>query len=178
MVPAIINDSRLWEGSWSDSAVQEDAQTGVYTDPSSLKFVHHHGENFHVDGPHILDPSPQRTPFLFQAGTSPAGIAFGSKHAEGVFVSAPSPHILAPRIKIIREEASKAGRDPQSIKVFGIFTPILGRTQEEAEEKYREALSLASPEAGLAFYSSNIGIFSHLSIYGAVVADCDRYRSQ
>ncbi|OJJ61558.1 hypothetical protein ASPSYDRAFT_199404 [Aspergillus sydowii CBS 593.65] len=149
---------KLWEGSWSDSALKEDSQTGVYTDPSSLKFVHHHGENFHVDGPHILDPSPQRTPFLFQAGTSPAGIAFGSKHAEGVFVSAPSPYILAPRIQIIREEARKAGRDPQSVKVFGIFTPILGRTEEEAEEKYQEALRLASPEAGLAFYSSNIGI--------------------
>jgi alkanesulfonate monooxygenase SsuD/methylene tetrahydromethanopterin reductase-like flavin-dependent oxidoreductase (luciferase family) len=28
-------------------------------------------------------PSPQRTPVLFQAGTSKSGRAFASKHAEG-----------------------------------------------------------------------------------------------
>ncbi|KAL4799629.1 luciferase-like domain-containing protein [Aspergillus venezuelensis] len=137
---------KLWEGSWSDEALKEDAESGVYTDPSQLKFVHHHGDRFH------------RTPFLFQAGTSPAGIAFGSKHAEGIFVSAPSPHILAPRIKVIREAATKAGRDSSSVKVFAIFTPILGKTEDDANEKYQEALKYASAEGGLAFYSSNIGV--------------------
>lgn len=150
--------NRLWEGSWSDEALKEDKESGLYTDPTKIKHVHHHGEHFHVDGPHILDPSPQRTPFLFQAGTSPAGIAFGARHAEGIFVSAPSPHILAPRVKTIRETAAQAGRDPQSIKVFAIFTPIIGRTQEEADAKYQEALKYASAEGGLAFFSANIGI--------------------
>ncbi|KAL4907730.1 hypothetical protein BDW74DRAFT_166392 [Aspergillus multicolor] len=149
---------KLWEGSWSHTALQEDPLSGIYTDPSLIKPVHHHSPNFHVDGPHILDPSPQRTPFLFQAGTSPAGIAFGARHAEGIFVSAPSPHILAPRIKNIRAEAARARRDPRSIKVFAIFTPILGRTTEEAQDKYKQALEFASVEGGLAFYSSNIGV--------------------
>ncbi|KAJ6072780.1 hypothetical protein N7467_010865 [Penicillium canescens] len=149
---------KLWEGSWADDALQENAETGVYADPSRIKYIHHHGEHFKFDGPHILDPSPQRTPFLFQAGTSPAGVAFGAKHAEGIFVSAPSPHILAPRIKAIREEAARVGRDPRSVKVFAILTPIVGRTDEEAQEKYREALANASEEAGLAFFSGGSGI--------------------
>lgn len=149
---------RLWEGSWADDALQEDTKTGVYADPSRIKYIHHHGEHFQFDGPHILDPSPQRTPFLFQAGTSPAGVAFGAKHAEGIFVSAPSPHILAPRIQAIREEAAKNGRDPRSVKVFAILTPIVGRTEEEAQAKYREALANASEEAGLAFFSGGSGI--------------------
>ncbi|KAJ5739722.1 hypothetical protein N7533_012506 [Penicillium manginii] len=149
---------KLWEGSWGEDALKEDAETGIYTDPSRIKYVHHHGAKFHVDGPHILDPSPQRTPFLFQAGTSPAGIAFGAKHAEGIFVSAPSPNVLAPRVKEIRAAAEKAGRDPRSVKVFAILTPILGRTEEEAQAKYREALSNASEEAGLAFFSGGNGI--------------------
>jgi alkanesulfonate monooxygenase SsuD/methylene tetrahydromethanopterin reductase-like flavin-dependent oxidoreductase (luciferase family) len=147
----------LWESSWSPSALVEDPISGVYTDPTQIRTVHHSSENFTLDAPHILDPSPQRTPFLFQAGTSPAGIAFGAKHAEGIFVSAPSPHILAPRVKAIREAAAKNGRDPASLKVFAIFTPILGRTEEEAKAKYGEALKFASAEGGLAFYSSNIG---------------------
>ncbi|KAL2798659.1 luciferase-like domain-containing protein [Aspergillus keveii] len=149
---------KLWESSWSDTALIEDPISGIYTDPTQIRTIHHGSENFTVDAPHILDPSPQRTPFLFQAGTSPAGIAFGAKHAEGIFVSAPSPHILAPRVKAIREAATKNGRDPASLKVFAIFTPILGRSEEEAKAKYEEALKYASAEGGLAFYSSNIGV--------------------
>ncbi|KAL3490307.1 luciferase-like domain-containing protein [Aspergillus germanicus] len=143
--------------SWKATLI-EDPISGIYTDPTQIKAIYHASENFTVDAPHILDPSPQRTPFLFQAGTSPAGIAFGAKHAEGIFVSAPSPHILAPRVKAIREAAAKNGRNPGSLKVFAIFTPILGRTDEEAKAKYEEALKYASVEGGLAFYSSNIGV--------------------
>ncbi|KAL2812209.1 luciferase-like domain-containing protein [Aspergillus granulosus] len=153
-----INVCRLWESSWSPTALLEDSERGIYSDASQIRTVNHTGTHFTVHAPQILDPSPQRTPFLFQAGTSPAGIAFGSKHAEGIFVSAPSPLILAPRIKEIREAAKGHGRDPSSLKFFAIFTPILGRTEEEAREKYEEALKNASVEGGLIFYSSNIGV--------------------
>ena len=120
--------------------------------------MHHRGENFNLDGIHILDPSPQRTPFLFQAGTSPAGIGFGTTHAEAIFVAAITPQVLAPKVKIIREEAAKRGRDPSSIKIFPVFTPIIGRTEEEAKQKYEDALKYANPEAGLAFFSGGSGI--------------------
>lgn len=83
---------------------------------------------------------------------------FAAKHAEAVFVSAPSPHILAPRIANIRAEAAKAGRDPRSIKVFSTLTPVIGATEEEAQAKYQRALAFANEEAGLAFYSSGAGI--------------------
>ncbi len=85
-------------------------------------------------------------------------MSFAAKHAEGIFVSAPSPHILAPNIKEIRAKAAAFGRDPQSIKVLAIMTPIIGRTVEEAEAKYQEALKYASHEGGLAFFSGQTGI--------------------
>lgn len=50
------------------------------------------------------------------------------------------------------------GRDPESVKVFAIMTPIIGRTSEEAQAKYEEALKYASVEGGLAFFSANSGI--------------------
>jgi hypothetical protein len=87
-----------------------------------------------------------------------AGMTFAATHAEGVFVSAPSPHILAPRVANIRATAAALGRDPQSIKIFAVITPIIGRTEEEAQAKYQEALKYTSTEGGLTFYSGNAGI--------------------
>lgn len=85
-------------------------------------------------------------------------MTFAATHAEGVFVAAPSPHILAPRVANIRKEATAQGRDPQSIKIFAVITPIIGHTDDEAQAKYQEALKYAGAEGGLSFYSGNAGI--------------------
>jgi len=77
---------KLWEGSWRDDAVKKNKETGQYADPDLIRQIHHKGKYFNVPGPHLSEPSPQRTPFLFQAGTSKAGKAFGAKHAEAIFV--------------------------------------------------------------------------------------------
>ncbi|EXJ94476.1 hypothetical protein A1O1_02872 [Capronia coronata CBS 617.96] len=73
-------------------------------------------------------------------------------------MSAPSPQILVGRVKTLRKAAAKAGRDPRSIQVFATVTPIIGRIEEEAKEKYEEALRYANHEAGLAFWSGTTGI--------------------
>ncbi|KAH8882136.1 putative dibenzothiophene desulfurization enzyme A, partial [Thozetella sp. PMI_491] len=149
---------KIWEGSWADDALKEDAEREIYAEYSRIRVIHHNGEHFKVDAPHILDPSPQRTPLLLQAGTSPAGIAFAARHAEVTLVVAPSPHILKPQVAKIRASVAAAGRDPRSIKVLAVMTPIIGVTDDEAQDKYRRALEFASFEAGLAFYSANAGI--------------------
>ncbi|KAF2644629.1 putative dibenzothiophene desulfurization enzyme A, partial [Massarina eburnea CBS 473.64] len=149
---------KIWEASWADDALKEDAEHEVYADFDRIRWIKHETPNFKINAPHILDPSPQRTPFLFQAGTSSAGMTFAATHAEGVFVSALSPHILAPRVANIRKEAAALGRDPQSIKIFAVITPIIGHTADEARAKYDRALEFASFEGGLAFYSGNAGI--------------------
>jgi len=62
---------KLWEGSWSDDAIIEDIKNDAYIDPDKVRQINHHGKYFDLETRHIVDPSPQRTPFLFQAGTSP-----------------------------------------------------------------------------------------------------------
>ncbi|KAF6795838.1 xenobiotic compound family [Colletotrichum sojae] len=148
---------KLWEGSWSDTALKEDAENGIYSDYAQIRTIHHHGK-FNVDAPFLTDPSPQRTPVLFQAGTSPAGIKFGSTHAEGIFVAGLSPHVVAPRVKAIREAAAAAGRDPSSVKVFAMITPIVGKDEADARRKHEEALSHVLVEGGLAQFSASTGI--------------------
>lgn len=151
-------NARLWEGSWADDALNPDPSQDTYIDPDKVRTIHHHGKYLNLDTRHIVDPSPQRTPFLFQAGTSAAGSAFAATHAEAIFVSSHSPKVLRPKIDKIRALAAEQGRDPQSIKFFGTFTPILGRTDEEAKEKHEELKKYASTIGGLVLFSGWTGI--------------------
>jgi alkanesulfonate monooxygenase SsuD/methylene tetrahydromethanopterin reductase-like flavin-dependent oxidoreductase (luciferase family) len=129
---------RLWEGSWASDALSPDPEADSYINPDKVRQINHKGKYFALNTRHIVDPSPQRTPFLFQVGTSPAGSYFASTHAEAIFVSSHSPEVLRPTIARIRKLAAERGRDPQSIKFFGTFTHIVGETEEEAWAKYEE----------------------------------------
>lgn len=149
---------RLWEGSWADNAIDPDPENDSYADPDKIRTIHHHGQYYDLDTRHIVDPSPQRTPFLFQAGTPPAGSAFAAAHAEAIFASSHSPAVLRPKVAKIRELAAEMGRDPRSVKFFATFTPIIGRTDEEAREKYEELKKYASVVGGLVLFSGWTGI--------------------
>src|SRR5207237_472034 len=98
---------------------------------------------------HLTEPSPQRTPVLYQAGTAPRGRQFAAQHAECVFMSGPSAKIIGPRVAAIRELAAAAGRDPKEVLMFSMFTVILGRTEAEAKAKYEDYRNHISPEGAL-----------------------------
>lgn len=61
---------KLWEGSWDDGALLRD-KSGSFADPARIHRIDHVGKRYRVQGPHLSAPSPQRTPVLFQAGSSP-----------------------------------------------------------------------------------------------------------
>ena len=130
---------KLWEGSWEDDAVVHDRASGVYADPAKVHAM-----------ASLCEPSRQRTPVLYQAGTSSAGRAFAGRHAEGVFISAQRPDIVRRLVDGVRSEAEAAGRDPRSIKFFAILTVVTAPTDAEAEAKFREYKSYASIEGNLA----------------------------
>ena len=66
---------KLWEGSWEDDAVIRDRESGVFTDPAKVHEIGHKGKHFTVPGIHLSEPSPQRTPVIYQAGASKRGIS-------------------------------------------------------------------------------------------------------
>ncbi len=149
---------KLWEGSWEDGAVKRDRENRVFSDPARIHRISHHGEFFDVEGYHLSEPSRQRTPVLYQAGTSGRGRAFAGRNAECVFISARDPATARTAVRALRAEAVKAGRRPDDIKVFVGLAVVPGRTRAEAAEKHAEYLSFASPEAGLAHFSASTGI--------------------
>jgi FMN-dependent oxidoreductase (nitrilotriacetate monooxygenase family) len=154
---------KLWEGSWADDAVKADPVSGVFTDPERVRKVKHEGEHFRLDALHLSEPSPQRTPVLYQAGTSPAGRGFAARHAECVFMSGPSKVVIAPRVAAIRGHAVKLGRRPDSILIFTMATAILGATDAEAEAKLADYRRYADFEGALTLLSGWTGVdFSKL----------------
>lgn len=136
-----------------------DRERGVYTEPSRVRQINHNGKYFNVPGPHLTQPSPQRTPVILQAGTSKAGKAFSAQHAEAIFVAGHSPAVVAKNVAEIRQLAkSEFGRDPESIKFLALFCPILGKTEEEANEKFSYFRSLGSLDGALALFGGWTGI--------------------
>jgi alkanesulfonate monooxygenase len=149
---------KLWEGSWEDAAVRRDRAAGVYADPARVHVVSHASEHHRLSAMHLSEPSPQRTPVLYQAGSSPRGRAFAARHAECVFVSGPSPQAVAPRVADIRRLAAEGGRDPAAITIFAIATVIVAGTSEAAKARHAEYLGYVSHEGALVLMSGWTGV--------------------
>ncbi|MCA3302525.1 MAG: LLM class flavin-dependent oxidoreductase [Roseomonas sp.] len=144
---------RLWEESWAADAVKRDRASGIYADPARVKHITHQGRQYRLDAPHLVEPSPQRTPVLYQAGASDRGRGFAAQHAECVFLNGgPKPHVA----KLVADLRARAA--PRPIRVFVGATLILGRTRAEAEAKLAEYRQHASIEGALAHASASLGI--------------------
>jgi FMN-dependent oxidoreductase (nitrilotriacetate monooxygenase family) len=149
---------RLWECSWEDGAALHDKASGVYADPARVRAIRRSGEYFHVDGIHMAEPSPQRTPVLYQAGASSKGVEFAARHAECVFVSAPTPASAGKMVKQLRQAALDAGRRPDDLCIFALMTVIPAATDAEAEDKHADYSRYVDREAGLILLSGWTGV--------------------
>lgn len=149
---------KLWEGSWEDDAVIRDTQRGIYTDPDKVHPIDHHGRWFTVPGAHLTEPSPQRTPVIFQAGTSERGKDFAAHNAEVVFVSDPRPEVLRDQIGDIRERAVRAGRRPESIRFITSIVVVTDSTDEAAADKAADYASRLDIEGNLVLFSALSGV--------------------
>lgn len=143
---------KLWEGSWDDDAVVRDVERRVYADPAKVRYIDHIGEHFRVKGPHLSEPSPQRTPVLFQAGSSDRGRAFAAKHAEGVFVGGRSLEVYRENVADIRRRAVENGRAAADVRAYASAVIIVGRDRDDAERKAEEFRARSAPEGYLAHH--------------------------
>jgi FMN-dependent oxidoreductase (nitrilotriacetate monooxygenase family) len=141
---------KLWEGSWDDDAVIRDRENRVYTDPSKVRYINHVGPNYKVAGPHLSEPSLQRTPVLFQAGSSTRGKQFAARHAEAVFVGGITLESYRDNIADIRRQADENGRGGKNIKTFASAVIIVGKDREAGLAKAEEYKRLSSAEGYLA----------------------------
>jgi FMN-dependent oxidoreductase (nitrilotriacetate monooxygenase family) len=152
---------KLWEGSWDDDAVVADRERRIYTDPAKVRPINHAGPNYQVAGPHLSQPSPQRTPVIYQAGSSPAGRAFGGRHAEAVFIGGPTLERTRASIEDYRAAAERAGRDPSHLKFMAGAVVITGRNDEEVARKVDTYTQMRSIEGHLAHAGAGLDLTSY-----------------
>lgn len=149
---------RLWEYSWAPGSGDLDPAGGKGFDAPRIRKIEHKGRYFNMSGRSQVHPSPQRTPVLFQAGTSKLGTAFASKHAEAIFLNCVNASQAKKVIADMRAATTAQGRDPHSLKFFPCFMPFIGSDTEDAKRKHDLAKKFADPVAGLAQFSGYTGI--------------------
>lgn len=135
----------LWD-SWEDDAFVGDRESGLFFDPDKLHVLNHEGTYYSVRGPLNITRSRQGHPVIFQAGTSPIGREFASAHADCIFTNLVSIENARDYYRDIKTQAAARGRNPDSLSILPSVQPILGKTQEEADAKFRAIGDLLTPE--------------------------------
>jgi alkanesulfonate monooxygenase len=148
----------LWEESWADDALRLDREAGIYADPAKVRVIDAQNPELSMRALHLAQPSPQRTPVLYQAGSSGAGQAFAARHAECVFVSGPNEAVIGPRVARLRDAAKAAGRSADEILVFALATVIVAPTRAQAAQKLAGYKTYIDHEGALTLLSGWVGI--------------------
>lgn len=149
---------KLWEGSWQNDAVLRDKTQGIFADPSKVHAISHEGKYFSVPGIHLCEPSPQRTPVLYQAGASSRGQTFASQNAECIFLAAPSKAVTKKFVDGIKEKLLQTGRSPNDIKIYALVSIVTHDTDEKAQKKFEEYQSYGSYDGALTLLSGWSGV--------------------
>ena len=148
--------TKLWD-SWEDDAFLRDKESGVYFDPDKLHVANHKGEHFSVQGPLNVARPPQGYPVIIQAGSSEDGKNLAAETAEVIFTAQQTLEDAQAFYADVKGRLAKYGRSPDSLKIMpGIF-PVIGRTEQEAKEKFEQLQELIHPSIGLGLLSGLVG---------------------
>jgi FMN-dependent oxidoreductase (nitrilotriacetate monooxygenase family) len=141
---------KLWEASWEEDAVVADTVGQVYIDPSKVHRIDHVGPYFSSSGPSLVDPSPQRTPVIFQAGMSDRGREFAAAHAEVAFVVNRNDAGAKRGIQDLRAKVAANGRARDEMRILPQMNIIAGTDDEEALAKLAGFQELTKADGYLA----------------------------
>ncbi|MEM6693971.1 MAG: NtaA/DmoA family FMN-dependent monooxygenase [Pseudomonadota bacterium] len=149
---------KLFEGGWAPDAIERD-RAGRFSDPAKVHRIVHDGPYFKCNGYGNAHYSPQGTPVIFQAGSSPRGLKFAGRHGECVFLGGGSDEDVSNQVRTIRQQAQACGRDSeQDIKILCAFTCVIGSDENDAREKHRAISQSQTLDAAAASYAMFTGL--------------------
>jgi alkanesulfonate monooxygenase len=146
----------LWD-SWDDDAFTRDKASGNFFDPAKLHVLNHKGKHFSVRGPLNVPRSPQGRPVMVQAGTSDVGQDLAAEVADVLFATTQTIKAGQTLRKSLHDRLARHGREPNEIKLMPGLVPIIGASQQEADDKFNKLQSLVHPEVGLHLLGEMLG---------------------
>ncbi|SNB76457.1 FMN-dependent oxidoreductase, nitrilotriacetate monooxygenase family [Arboricoccus pini] len=142
----------LWD-SFEPGAIVADPESGVLIDPAKVHAIDYAGQYYKSRGPLNSGPCVQGRPVIAQAGGSPRGRQFASRHADTIIAATYGIEAMKAYREDVRARAKAQGRDPDTIKVLFLISPTIGETEEEAQRLRQRRLERQSEkvEQRLAF---------------------------
>lgn len=155
----------LWD-SWEDDAFIRDKQSGQYFDPTKLHVLNHVGDDFSVRGPLNIARPPQGHPVIAQAGSSEPGQELAARTADLIYTAKRNCGDAVGFYQSVKGRFAKYGRSRDSALVMPGIMPVIGRTHEEALQKYERIQALIHPKVGLAMLARTFGDLSGYPLDG------------
>jgi alkanesulfonate monooxygenase len=135
--------------SWDDDAVLRDKASGRFFDRAKMHMLNHHGRYFKVRGPLDVPPLPQRHPPIFTAGTSEASEELAARYADVVYAGQPNLVGARAYYSKVKARLARYGRNADDLRIMPGIMTYVGRTRQEAQDKFDEMQQLLTPEHGL-----------------------------
>ncbi|OAB44931.1 LLM class flavin-dependent oxidoreductase [Paenibacillus antarcticus] len=132
----------LWD-SYEEDAFIRDKERGEYFNPNKMHPINYRGNYFSVNGPLNLSRSIQGRPLLFTAGSSANFMDNASKYTDGAFIQPNSLEHSKGMRSELRKRVVLEGRSPDNFLVTITKTVLVGRTEQEAEAKFKEMQRLS-----------------------------------
>lgn len=148
---------KLWY-TWDEDALIVDKASGMFADPSKVRFADYAGKYVKSRGPLQTPRTSHGHPVLMQAGGSGRGRDFAARWAEVVFTIQHSKESMKLYYNDLKERVVKFGRQPDDCLILPEVDPVIGETRSIAEERRDYMNSMVSTEIGLQFASAHTGI--------------------
>ncbi len=146
----------LWD-SWDDGAFVMDKASGQFAAPGAMHYLNHAGTHFTVKGPLNLSRPPQGHPIIIQAGSSGPGQDLAARTADISFTAQQTIEEAREFYRSLKGRMAGFGRAPGDIKVMpGVFT-VVGRTRQEARDKFNSLQNWIDPASSMGLLSQRLG---------------------
>ncbi|KAH8674192.1 putative nitrilotriacetate monooxygenase component A [Xylariales sp. PMI_506] len=133
--------AELWD-SYEDDALIRNKETGIFIDMTKVHPPSIDDGLYKISQALTVERPPQGYPVIAQAGTSPEGMSLGGAIADFIYCANYSIEDGQKTFQSLKKYAAAAGRNPDHLLVMTGVCVIWGETQEEADRKLQEIISL------------------------------------
>jgi alkanesulfonate monooxygenase len=131
-----------------------------------MHVLNHKGEHYSVQGPLNIPRPIQGHPVIAQAGSSEPGQELAARTADLVYTAAQRVEDAQRFYKSVKDRMGKYGRPPESLLIMPGIMPIMGSSDQEAQDAYGYLQDLLHPVAGLNSIAQMVGDMSSYPLDG------------